>query len=540
MVKTEQIQVIISKFKDATLWLLFSLSAIVLLWKLGQRSLEDWDEAIYAQVSKEIVQNGDWITLHYGYVPWFHKPPLFMWSTAAFFQLFGVDEFWARAASALSGVALIAIIYLIGKKVYGYWAGVFASLILLASYQFVHSARFGTTDMMLTFFLFLSLYGYLHLRQGNQKWWYFIGTACALAFMVKGFAAIVAPAAIMITLLIERQLLTTFKSRHFWQSIVLATLIILPWHLTVLLQHGQAFLGKYLGYHVIERATRPLEGNSGDFLSYFRRVIQFFFPWVYLIPLAFILSVKDTLKPHSSSRILIVFFLVVFGLYSLVSTKLSWYILPLYPILAIFIGYLFQKAQASSTARSWLLISIATVALVIFPLTPLKIVGTISPSAKQIVAVFCFVIAATLLVLILLKRLTPKSATILLFAVFVFSGIREVRGLYTARVTPLAALAQVAGQGDFSNNKKNPLIIAKLSADLNHPSSLFYSNRPIWWVRSAEELKTAVNSDKNHEIIMSKEDFENLSSDYEIQVLAEKASLVYAKIYPKKFSEINK
>jgi 4-amino-4-deoxy-L-arabinose transferase-like glycosyltransferase len=131
MLKTEQIQVIISKFKDATLWLLFSLSAIILLWKLGQRSLEDWDEAIYAQISKEIGQNGDWITLHYGYVPWFHKPPLFIWSTAAFFQLFGVDEFWARAASALSGVALIAIIYLIGKKVYGYWAGVFASLILL-------------------------------------------------------------------------------------------------------------------------------------------------------------------------------------------------------------------------------------------------------------------------------------------------------------------------------------------------------------------------------------------------------------------------
>jgi 4-amino-4-deoxy-L-arabinose transferase-like glycosyltransferase len=413
-------------------------------------------------------------------------------------------------------------------------------LILLASYQFVHSARFGTTDMMLTFFLFLSLDGYLHLRQGNQKWWYCIGTACALGFMVKGFAAIVAPAAIMITLLIERQLLTTFKSKHFWQSIVLATLIILPWHLTVLLEHGQAFLEKYLGYHVIERTTRPLEGNSGDFLSYFRTVIKYFFPWVYLIPFAFILSVKDTLKPHSSSRVLIVFFLVVFGLYSLVSTKLSWYILPLYPIFAIFIGYLFQKAQASSTARSWILISIATVALVIFPLTPLKIVGIISPSVKQIVAVFCFVIAATILVLILLKRLTPKSATILLFAVFVFSGIREVRGLYTARVTPLAALAQVAGQGDFSNNKKNPLIIAKLSADLNHPSALFYSNRPIWWVRSAEQLKTAVNTDKNPEIIMSKKDFNNLSSDYEIQVLAEKASLVYAKIYPKNFPRINR
>jgi 4-amino-4-deoxy-L-arabinose transferase-like glycosyltransferase len=340
--KPRQIKSILSKCKDHTFWLIFSLSAIVLFWKLGLRSLEDWDEAIYAQISKEIVQSGDWITLHYGYAPWFHKPPLFMWSTAAFFQLFGVDELWARASSALSGVALIAIIYLIGKKVYGYWTGVFASLILLTTYQFVNSARFGTTDMMLTFFLFLAIYGYLHLRQGSQKWWYFIATACALGFMVKGFAAIVAPAAIMITLLIERQLLATFKSKYFWQSILLAALIILPWHLILLLRHGQAFLGEYFGYHVIERATRPLEGNNGDFLSYFRKVLKFFFPWVYLIPVAFIVSVKDTFKSHSSSRILIVFFLIVFGLYSLVSTKLSWYILPLYPIFAIFIGYLFS------------------------------------------------------------------------------------------------------------------------------------------------------------------------------------------------------
>jgi hypothetical protein len=59
-------------------------------------------------------------------------------------------------------------------------------------------------------------------------------------------------------------------------------------------------------------------------------------------------------------------------------------------------------------------------------------------------------------------------------------------------------------------------------------------------VRSAEELKTAVNTDKNHEIIMSKKDFDNLSSEYEIQLLSKKGVLVYAKIYPNKFSEIDK
>ncbi|MGB3296239.1 MAG: phospholipid carrier-dependent glycosyltransferase, partial [Phormidesmis sp.] len=66
---------------------MLGLGAItVLLWQLGAASLNDWDEAIYAQISKEIVTSGDWITLHWGYEPWFHKPPLFMWITATCFH----------------------------------------------------------------------------------------------------------------------------------------------------------------------------------------------------------------------------------------------------------------------------------------------------------------------------------------------------------------------------------------------------------------------------------------------------------------------
>ncbi len=42
------------------------LAAALILPSLGKASLKDWDEAIYSQVSKEIVQSGDWLTLHWG------------------------------------------------------------------------------------------------------------------------------------------------------------------------------------------------------------------------------------------------------------------------------------------------------------------------------------------------------------------------------------------------------------------------------------------------------------------------------------------
>src|SRR5215210_3359563 len=114
------------------LWLLL-IAIFALLWKLGAGSLTAWDEAIYAQVSKEIVKGGDWLTLHWEYTPWFEKPPLLMWVTALFYRLFGVSEFWARLPSALSGIALIGVTYVIGKLTYGKRVGLLAAVILLTS-----------------------------------------------------------------------------------------------------------------------------------------------------------------------------------------------------------------------------------------------------------------------------------------------------------------------------------------------------------------------------------------------------------------------
>jgi predicted membrane-bound mannosyltransferase len=76
---------------------LVSLAAFVCLGDLGRRSLYDWDEATYAEVSREMVRYGDWLTPHFGYQPFFDKPPLFMWCTALLFRFFGINEFWARA-----------------------------------------------------------------------------------------------------------------------------------------------------------------------------------------------------------------------------------------------------------------------------------------------------------------------------------------------------------------------------------------------------------------------------------------------------------
>lgn len=514
-------QFILSRLNYWTVVMLGSLAALLFLWKLGQGSQDDWDEAIYAQVSKEIVQSGDWLTLHWEYKPWFHKPPLFMWSTAIFFKLFGVNEFWARAASAFSGIVLVIITYLIGKLVYDRSVGLLAAVVLLTSYQFVDRARFGTTDMMLTLFTFLAIYAYLSLEEENQKWWYMVWLSCALAFMVKGIGGLIAPMVIILSLLLDRNFLATLKSRHFWQGLLLAFILVAPWHIIMYIQHGQTFILEYLGYHILARATTPLEGNVGGPFFYVQILQKLFFPWFYLLPFAVALSIKENITHKSRSRILFITFFLVFGLYTLIKSKLEWYILPVYPVLAILIAFMVKQAFKThqSVAFSGLLFGVVMVALV----APLKIV-------------LIFVglgLLVLLLYLVVKKQLPYQVVAVVMTVFFVLVGIKEIRPLYYKGETPIAQLARIAASTDTSN--REPLIVAYFSSgtELYSPTALFYSNRPIQLASNPKELANFTKDRQNKEIILAKKDIEPFLMDYEVNIMSEAQPLVYATIKPR-------
>ena len=130
--------------------LLFGIGAAVLIfWRLGQGNLEPSDEAIYARIAREMVWSGDWVTPRWNYETWFEKPPLMMWITAAFFQLFGVSELWIRAASASCGVATIIITYLLASNLYGRAVGAISVAVLATCEHFIWSARVGMSIPLL-------------------------------------------------------------------------------------------------------------------------------------------------------------------------------------------------------------------------------------------------------------------------------------------------------------------------------------------------------------------------------------------------------
>lgn len=499
----------IARYTWAPLVALALLAGIVLFVRLGSQSLDDWDEAIYAQISHEILERGDWVTLHWDGRPYLRKPPLYMWSTAVLYSVFGESEFWARAASALSGIGVVLVTMLIGQRLYGRTVGIAGALVLLTSYQFVSSSRFGTTDVMLTLQFLVALYAYLRVQDGADRWWLLIWLACALAFMIKSAAGLLAPLAVFAVLTLDGGLRRSLRSRFFWTGALVAALIVVPWHVWMLWQHGAAFIDQYVGHSIVERATGVIDGHEGGRLYYVQRLYSYFYPWVLLVPFAMAVVTSDVLTGDVRARALLVASLLIFGLFTLAETKLRWYIVPLHPLLAIAVARLLSTA----TDRERLPIALSA-ALVAY--------GALVLTAPYRTALLVLAAGAVLLPLLLWRRRFVALGVALVFGLVAAGGLK---GFYRGGESPVARLAGIAGEDVRAGD---PPLIAYHG--IHRPAALFYARHPIDVVGHNEQLETRLRPGETRRILLHRQDMAALSDRYSFSVLAEEWQLVYADV----------
>src|SRR5215471_419113 len=182
----------------SSLLIITILAAGALLFQLGRNRLDSWDEAIYAQSAKEMVQTGDWVTPHWNQRTFFQKPPLALWLTALLFKAFGISETTARLPSAIAGIGVVWLTVLLAQSLFDEFAGAFAGLAVLVAAPFYEFARSGMMDVLLTFFLLLAVYAYIRTKDDERCWWLLVGCSSGLAVMTKGAAAAPVLAAIAI------------------------------------------------------------------------------------------------------------------------------------------------------------------------------------------------------------------------------------------------------------------------------------------------------------------------------------------------------
>src|SRR3954447_15811124 len=180
-----------------------AIVALALAWSAGLefRGLFQPDEGRYAEISREMLVSGDWITPRLNGLKYFEKPPLQYWATAASFALFGEDEWTARLWTAVTGFLGVLFLVFAGNRLGPPGAGSIAGLVLASSCAYFLSSQYLTLDMAVTFFMSAALLAFVLAHQGappvKRAWMLLAWAAMACAVLTKGLVGIVLPGMVL-------------------------------------------------------------------------------------------------------------------------------------------------------------------------------------------------------------------------------------------------------------------------------------------------------------------------------------------------------
>ena len=452
---------------------LAAVSALALGWNLGVRTLADFDEAIYAEVAREATRDHSLVILHFNFAPWYQKPPLLMWIQALLFEALGAGDAAARIPSLVAAIATVVLTFLIARRYLDWAPALLSSLVLIGCFQFVAAARFATTDMLLTFFVYLQVWAYLRVREGHRRAWYVVGVAAGLGIMTKGAAGLAGPLVLLVALAADRRLLPTLLDRDAWVAVGLLLVIAAPWHLLAFEYGGRAFLDDYVGYHLLRRAAQPIEGHEGNALTYFAYIRNQFFPWAYLALFAVPAYAYQWYRRRAVSAVLLATVLVILVLYTVVQTKLVWYILPVYPALAMMAAALLWRAALGGRLE---LALVALAGVLGALLIPHQLIDY--PRVWAYGYLLLLVAAALLLLAFRFERAPVLIAGVTL-AFFTAVSIERDIPLYRPDLPPVVAMARIAR--DPSHRPlgvlvNDPRVILDTPV---WPDLLWYADRPL-------------------------------------------------------------
>jgi 4-amino-4-deoxy-L-arabinose transferase-like glycosyltransferase len=328
--------------RKRTLLLFFLAVGILYFSALGTIPLLEPDEGRYAEIPREMLASGDFVTPRLNGVVYLEKPPLYYWGTAASLRLFGETEFGARCFTAAVSVAGILLTYWMGAALAGWRTGLYSAIVLSTSLYYYAIGRLNTLDMTLAVLLALSIFpAYLYHSGKSPRSSYLVLSyaAAGLAFLTKGLVGVVFPLAVLVLWLV-------FSRRHREYAKAVSPLglglflaIVLPW--TYLVQReNPGFLWFFFVHEQFLRYATKIHHHYEPFWYFVPFLVAGFLPWVAFLRRVAI-SIRDArgaFLPREDLVFLLSWSLFIFLFFSFSGSKLATYIAPVFPPLAVLFG----------------------------------------------------------------------------------------------------------------------------------------------------------------------------------------------------------
>jgi hypothetical protein len=243
-------------------YLIFTfLGALFYIPFLGGVHLFDWDEINFAEISREMIRTGDYLTVQVNYQPFWEKPPLFFWIQVLSMKIFGINEFAARFPNAVTGIVTLLVIYKTGTKLFNQRFGFLWALAYFGSILPMLYFKSGIIDPLFNLFIFLGLYNIIiTIRKRNSlsenftrsRLFYLIsgGVFTGLAILTKGPVAYL----IVILVLAVYWAMNKFKpvisiADLFSWSLV-SLLVVSVWFGVEIAHHGFWFINEFIDYQI--------------------------------------------------------------------------------------------------------------------------------------------------------------------------------------------------------------------------------------------------------------------------------------------------
>jgi len=321
------------------------------LSRIGGFVLQDPDEGRYAEIPREMIETGDWVTPKLFYVDYFEKPPLLYWLTAISFETFGLNEWAARLVPALSGLVTVFFTWLIGVRLAGRRAAWLACGMLATMPLFFALSQALLIDVLLAACTTAALFGVYaaHNAENKRTFAILVAVATALGVLAKGLIAIVLPGGIALAFLLWRRDFVTIRALLHWQALLAFVVVAVPWFVLVS-QRNPDFLEFFFVREHFQRftATGPIRVGHPEGPFYYIPVLMFGpAPWTLLVPLlaASAAGRRAFAAIPPDARLFSLLWLgIMMGFFSAATSKLGSYVVPALPALALLLGAWLDRA----------------------------------------------------------------------------------------------------------------------------------------------------------------------------------------------------
>jgi len=326
--------------------LLALLLVFALAWfgTLEQRRLINPDEGRYSEIPREMVATGDWLTPRLNGIKYFEKPALQYWATAVAFTAFGEHHWTARLWPALTGFAGVIVTAFATAKLFGPQAGLIAGAVLAGSVLWNIIGHVNTLDMGVSFFLAAAVFALCLAQRDDvnpresRRWQDGAWVLLALAVLSKGLIGLVLPAATVLAYAIwQRDWRFILRIRPV-RGLAVLLAVTAPWFIAVSLANPE-FAHFFFIHEHFERFLTKAHGRYQPMWYFIPILLLGMLPWLGSLLQGLAAGFRrEAGRRFQPQRFLLVWAVLVFVFFSVSSSKLASYILPIFPALAALIG----------------------------------------------------------------------------------------------------------------------------------------------------------------------------------------------------------